>query len=248
MIALVAAVPFETEHLRRALAPCEVRSCGRLDLYRGTLNGHAAGLIHTGVGKANAAAATALLLESEKVDLVLNFGCGGAYPKSGLDVGDLALATEEIYGDEGVLAPEGFLDMQALGFPLVKTNGSGFYNRFPCDRERVAGVITALEEWAADTGVQVKAGPFVTVSTCSGTLSLGRAMEERTGGVCENMEGASVAQICLRYKVPFVALRGISNLTDDRDVGSWDLQGASRIAQMAVRSILAGDTGRRDRA
>ena len=43
-------------------------------------------------------------------------GIGGAYPSSGLNVGDVASAEIEIYGDLGAQSPSGFLDMQALGF------------------------------------------------------------------------------------------------------------------------------------
>ena len=46
-------------------------------------------------------------------------GVGGAYPSSGLRVGDVACAETECYGDLGAASPSGFLDMKALGFPIV---------------------------------------------------------------------------------------------------------------------------------
>ncbi len=240
MIAIIAAVPLETELLRRALSPCEVRNCGHLDLFRGSLEGHPLVLLHCGIGKANAAAGATVLLETERRPRALiNIGCGGAYPESGLTLGDLALASAELYGDEGVAAVEGFLDMEALNLPLAQHHSQRFYNRFPVDEELLQRTRELLQEALADSGHHLAVGPFVTVSTCSGTTAAGLTLGRRTGGICENMEGAAIAQICLRYDVPFLEIRGISNLTEDRDPGRWDLKAGAEAAQQAVRTLLA---------
>ncbi|PLX83193.1 MAG: futalosine hydrolase [Desulfuromonas sp.] len=239
MIALIAAIPMETELLRKAMAPCEVRRSGGWDLFLGPLHGQLVQLLHSGVGKANAAAATATLLTSCQPAAVISLGCGGAYPGSGLAVGDLALATEEIYGDEGVLAPGVFQDMDQIGLPLVKRDGRPLFNRFPADPSRLESARPALERTAAITGRTLATGGFVTVSTCSGTEAAGTTMARRTGGICENMEGAAVAQICAVYGIPFLEIRGISNLVEDRDLSRWDLKGGADIAQRATKDLLA---------
>lgn len=239
MILLIAAVPFETELLRRELAPCEVRRHGGRSLYLGKLAGENVALQHSGVGKANAAAATALLVEHLRPEAVICFGCAGAFPGSGLQVGDLALATEEIYGDEGVETAAGFLDMQALGFALVESGGEKWFNRFPADPELVAHAHRIAARSAAAPR-RVAVGPLVTVSACSGTSAGGQRLAARTGGVGENMEGAAVAQICARTGTPWLEVRGISNLVEDRDLSRWDLPAAAAAAQQAVRAVLAG--------
>lgn len=240
MIALIAAVPLETELLRRRLAPCEVRTCGGRELFCGSLFGHAVTLLHTGVGKASAAAAGAALLASCRPDAVIVIGCGGAYPGSALAVGDLALGDEAVYGDEGVLTPDGFHDLEALGFPSVERRGLRLFNRFPADPALLADARPLLERAASALGRRLAAGPLVTVSTCSGTTQAGLEMARRTGGICENMEGAAVAQVCALHDIPFLEIRGISNLVEDRDLSAWDLKGAAEAAQRAVKSFLCG--------
>ena len=239
MIALIAAVPLETELLRREMAPCEVRRCGGRALYHGTLAGQVVALQHCGVGKANAAATTALLLDSLNPEAVLCFGCAGAYPGSGLQIGDLILASEEIYGDEGAMTGGGFLDMEALGFPLAEAGGERWFNRFPGDPELLGRNHRLI---AAQAGAErrVAVGPLVTVSTCSGSTALGHALERRTGGLGENMEGAAVAQLCAGFGVPFFEVRGISNLVEERDLSRWRLALAATAAQQAIRAVLAG--------
>jgi futalosine hydrolase len=54
------------------------------------------------------------------------------------------------------------------------------------------------------------------------------------------MEGAAVAQVCAHQQVPFLELRGISNLVEDRDLARWDLKTGAETAQRAVQALLAG--------
>lgn len=238
MIALIAAVPLETVLLRRFLSPCEVRNCGGRDLFLGSRSGPRIGLLHSGIGKANAAAATATLLGAYRPTAVIAFGCGGALPGANLQVGDLAVATEEIYGDEGVRAPSGFLDMRELDLPLAQRDGQRYFNHFPVAPALLEKIRALLVSPVGKMFNAAGLGPFVTVSTCSGTLAAGEELVRRTGGLCENMEGAAIAQVCLQCRVPFMELRGISNLVEDRDLSRWDLTKASETAQFAVQELL----------
>ena len=51
----------------------------------------------------------------------------------------------------------------------------------------------------------------------AGTTARGLELTGRTGGICENMEGAGAALACRQTGVPFMELRGISNLVEDRE-------------------------------
>jgi len=70
----------------------------------------------------------------------------------------------------------------------------------------------------------------------------------RTGGICENMEGAAIAQVCALYRIPFLELRGISNLVVDRNPQEWRLTEAADQAQWAVKTLLSGWHDRKDLA
>ena len=238
MLALIAAVPLETAWLRTFLTPLEVRHCAGLPLYRGRCFGQTLLLLHSGPGKANAAAALAALLETNRPEAVILFGCGGAIPGSGLEIGDLALATEEVFGDEGVLTDSGFMDLQQMELTQLHHDGRSYFNRFPLDRGLQQKTLSLLEYHASLRKRRLVSGPFVTVSCCTGTDSGGLELARRTGGICENMEGAAAALVCTRYRVPLLEIRGISNLAAQRDRASWDLKGASLAAQEAVAAIL----------
>lgn len=238
MILLLAAVPAETERIRQTMQLVEEVRRTTFILQIGRIGERHVGLIHGGVGKVNTAVTLTSLLERADVELVLQFGCGGAYPKSGLTIGDLVLANEEIYGDEGSLSPDGFLDMKSLHLPTSMIDGHPFYNRYPLRSRLVDCARELLVPWADAWSIQLKCGPCVTVSTCSGLHESALSLSERTGGLCESMEGAAAAHICAQRGIPFLELRGISNLTLDRDFDSWDIPVAVDHAQAAVMHLL----------
>lgn len=215
--------------------------------HRGSLSGKTVLLIEGGVGQVNTAAALTLALTRHEPAVILQFGVGGAYVRSGLGIGDLAIATEECYGDTGVLTPEGWIDLEGMGFPMLpaRTDSSGrtltapLHNRIPLDAARIAMVRKTLESGLEkETAHKIEAGPFVTVQQCSGVQAVGDTMAARYGGTCENMEGAAAAHVAVANGIPFVEIRGISNRVVDRNRSQWDLSLAVRRCQQAVELIV----------
>jgi len=170
----------------------------------------------TGVGPVNAAHAVTVAIVERPPDAVIVCGVGGAYPSSGLQIGDVVSAAIEIYGDLGAQSPSGFLDMKALGFPVV-TASTPFFNELP------------MEVFPTTSRTR-----FVTVSTCTGTEATAHEIESRTRGSVENMEGAAVAHVSRLHGVPVGEVRGISNIVTNRDVKSWKLKEAAAAAQTAL--------------
>lgn len=235
-LALVCSVPFECVRLRAELADAREVRVGRKPGWTGRLDGAAVLLLPGGMGKTNAAHALTALLETQPVRGVIGFGIAGAYPGTGLGIGSIALATAAAYGDEGVQAPEGWMSTEGIGIPLWQAGESRAFNEFPLDPALVGRARAALE----GAGFAVRAGPFVTVSCCSGTAALGEAMAARVpGALCEGMEGAALAHVAAIYQAPLLEVRAVSNLVEDRDLSRWRIREAAETAQAAVRAIAA---------
>lgn len=233
-LALLCSVPFECERLRAALDGAVEVHVGRKPGWTGLLDGVPVLLLPGGMGKTNAAHALTAVLETREVAGVIGFGIAGAYPGSGLEIGDVALATSAVYGDEGVMAPGGWLSTEGIGIPLAEVDGGRRFNDFPLDAARVEAARDAL----AAAGFRVRTGPFVTVSCCSGTAALGEQMAARFGALCEGMEGAALAHVAALYGVPFLELRAASNAVEDRDLSRWRIRAAAAAAQDAVRVLV----------
>jgi futalosine hydrolase len=113
-----------------------------------------------------------------------------------------------------------------------------FFNSWPVDQKLLDWARPLLLNHAEKTESNLSSGPFVTVSTCTGSAVKATEIENRTGGICENMEGAAVALACQQLSVPLLEIRGISNLVEDRDSSRWDLPGGMISAQNAIMALL----------
>lgn len=236
MIALLCSVQPEAEALIQRLSGGRSATAGSKPFVEGMLGGNAVVLCVGGMGKVNAAHAATLAIERYRPEALIIFGIGGAYPSSGARMGDIALAQQEIAGDEGVLTHEGFRDTEYIGIPLLKLSSAGIYNTYPADGhllEKASGVLASAP--AAGTP---RVGTFVTLSTCTGTDSRARELEQRYNGLCENMEGAAAAHVALSHQIPWLEVRGISNIVGYRDLATWDIPRAARAAQHAVARIV----------
>ena len=231
---VTAATEQELSLLRRSIEARELPRLALCSAHEGLVGNRRVIIAVTGMGKVNAALATTILIERYKPLMVINTGCAGAYHTSGLQVGHLAIAASEIYGDEGVLTHDGWHGTEFIGIPLVEKDGNRYYNEIPLSRsasERGVQLANAL-------GVTFQRGKFVTVSTCSGTAVRGDELGRRFRGICENMEGAAVAHVALMYGVDCLEVRGVSNLVEDRDLGNWDIGSAVEVAQRFILKYI----------
>lgn len=208
-------IPFEVGH-RRGIS--------------GRVGGKTVKVLITGIGQVNTAQAVTAMMEYGRPDIFVMAGCAGAYSGSSLKVGDVVVATEEINAEAGVITPDGFKGMEETGFPLVVSKGHPYFSRFP-----LAGKYNKIIK---DANPGIHTGPFLTVSTISGTAQRGRELFARFGALCENMEGAAAAQVCLVYGVPFVEIRGISNMVEDRDKDRWDINKAMKNCAKAAIAFI----------
>lgn len=233
-ILIVAAMPLETIILENALTQSVRMNTAGLEYLEGKLRNLSIIVCAGGVGKINAAAAAAVLIEKHHPRLVINTGCAGAYIGSGLSIGNLAVASEEVLADEGVLLAAGWKDLSHMELPALDQNGRPHFNIIPLSRHASEKAMQLADNY----GVSLKRGRFATVSTCSGTRPRGEELSGRWNVIAENMEGAAVAQICLRCRVDCLEIRGISNLVEERDVKKWELARAVEAAQRFVLKYL----------
>ncbi len=233
-VLIIVAVHREMKLLEQSLGNLTQVKTSGFTTVMGRLNRLPVVICAAGAGKVNAAAAAAVLIERHHPPLVINVGCGGAYPGSGLETGDLAVASAEILGDEGVETSGGWLGLREIGLPSLTRDTRRYYNEVPMSHLAAEKAMQLADQ----LGVNLMRGRFVTVSTCSGSLPRGEALAKRFGAIVENMEGAAVALVCLRYGVDCMEIRGISNAVKERNVESWDMPTAMNEAQRFVIKYL----------
>lgn len=150
--------------------------------------------VKCGIGKVNAASATAFLISDDKADFILNAGLSGAV--HGLKREDMVAATTYIECD---------FDLTAIGYDLgVKADGQKYL--YESDEKLLSFALQSPGIIAAKTG--------------TGDVFLADPMKKElfrnTFGIdCFDMETAAIAGVCDKNGVPMLSLRKISDDADD---------------------------------
>ncbi len=233
-LALLSSMPFESNKILSQLKNIRRTKIAGKTVCPGKLLNTGILLMNTGIGKVNAAHSATAVIGEFPVRNIINLGVGGAYPESGLDIGDIAVALKEIYGDEGVISSGGWKNLKSLGIPFVQTGRKKYFNEFPFNKNLVKKVLNSVK----DIG-QAKSGNFITVSSTTGIHKRAVELKKRFNAICENMEGAAIAQVCAIYKIPMLEIRGISNIAGIRDKRKWNLKVAAENCQKAVLGVIS---------
>ena len=160
-----------------------------------------------------------------RIEGVILFGIGGAYLDSGADILDFCIASSENFGDFGIAAGN---EVLYFDNPVMRRSSYDL-------RNRLFGQVKRILE---GKGIPYKQGSFVTVNSCSGTARRGAFLRDRFDAICENMEGAALAQVTEEWSIPFVEVRCISNLVEDRDESKWKISEAIGKGSSILRDIL----------
>lgn len=190
-IGLIAAMPEEIQPLLRLVGSVKKERLAGLTLYRLSCGGKNVALIESGIGAARAAQAARTLIEAASPDVLLNFGFGGAVT-TGPTVGDVVVADRLLFFKERLFTAQ-------AGLTPVLTEELAATLKNQCQGG----------DFRIQRGTFVTTGEIVAKGTLAGLLPTGAA-----NPVLE-MESAAVAQVAHERKVPFVAVRAISDGADE---------------------------------
>lgn len=195
--------------------------------YSGRYGEHELVLVQSGVGKVMSAMSVAILVESFKVDAIINTGSAGAVA-TGLNVGDVVVADTLVYHDVDLTAfgyDYGQISMQPLYFHSDKTFVSTFE------------AVLSKEEMISKVGLIATGDSFIAgqekIDVIKGHFPQVLAVE---------MEGAAIAQAAQATGKPFVVVRAMSdtaahdaNITFDEFI----IEAGKRSAQVLMAFLKA---------
>ncbi len=156
---------------------------------------------------------------SSEASRILNIGIAGAYPGSGLSIGDVVVAKSEVFGDVGMELPS-----EDTFLPISATPFGGIFYRSPLE----------MEPWLFDS---LPACAGCTVNSCTGTLRTGQFREKVFGAQFETMEGAAVAQVGASNVIQVTEVRAISNIAADRDMRPENIRLAIDALRIALERV-----------
>lgn len=166
----------------------------------------------TGVGGISTAYVLKNWLDNnQRPDLVINIGLAGSYNIC-YKVGDVIMPVEDCFADFGVENGDREC-MTVFEAGLLGKDESPFKNgHLKAD----LGIFANLDKVLTF----VKG---VTVNMATGSLATLNRIKNKFNPDIETMEGATFFYICAREKIPFLAVRAISNRVEPRDKENWNI-------------------------
>ncbi|MFB5662156.1 5'-methylthioadenosine/S-adenosylhomocysteine nucleosidase [Alteribacillus sp. HJP-4] len=196
-IAIIGAMDEEVELLKNSLEDRTDSEAGGSHFHKGTINGQDVILLKSGIGKVNAAIGTALLLDRFNPDIVINTGSAGGF-NTELKVGDLIISTEVRYND---------VDATVFGYEFGQVPLMPAQYTPDAKLRELASKSASLREIPAYQGLILSGDSFM--SDDNKVKFLKSKFSEPQ---CAEMEAGAIAQVCYRFKTPFIIIRALSDI------------------------------------
>ena len=214
---IIGAMENEVQSLKSDMQITQTSTIAGMNFCRGTLEGQQVVVVQCGIGKVNAGICSQILISVFGAGRIINTGVAGSLDAR-IDIGDIVVSTDAVQHD---------YDVSPIGFQEGEIPYTGLY-AFPADASMRKMAVLAARKTEED--MQVFEG-----RVCSGDQFIASGEQKtsilsRFGGLCCEMEGAAIAQVCYLNQVPFVIIRAISDKADAKEEISYE-----QFADMAAR-------------
>ena len=210
IIGIIGAMDEEVASLKSAVENPQISVIAGMEFCKGKLDDADVVIVQCGVGKVNAGVCAHTLINIFGCTKIINTGVAGSLDAR-IDIGDIVVSTDAVQHD---------FTAEAVGFAKGEIPYTGLY-AFPADETMRESAVEAAH--AAAPEVQVFEGRI-----CSGDQFIAsKEQKDRIitdfGGLCCEMEGGAIAQVCYLSNTPFVIIRAISDKADDSEEMNYEL-------------------------
>lgn len=206
MIGMIGAMATETALLSAAMAEKKEEIISGITYISGVLDGQAAVVATCGPGKVNAAVCAQTMVLRYAPALLVNTGVAGTLTAE-LGIGDVAVANAFVQHD---------VDTTALGDAPGYVSGIGCV-RFAAEETLAARIAACVRE----QGRRAMSGCIATGDQFIDSDARRAWIAGQFGAIACDMEGGAIAQVAALARVPFVALRAISDRADGAAVTDY---------------------------
>lgn len=179
-----------------------------------------------GVGSpATAWTMTKWLSSNPKPDLALNIGIAGSY-RDEIRIGDVVMPVSDCFADSGVETEDSFLTLSEAGL------------EDPDIHPFTSGRIIAGNKFISLASKIIKPVNAISVNRSTGSQLTIEILKNKFNPDIETMEGSTFFYICSREKVPFLALRSISNMVEPSNREKWNIPHALENLSEKLKEFL----------
>lgn len=210
-IGIIGAMSVEVEQLKAEMQDKKEEIQGGLRFIQGKLNGIDAVVVQSGVGKVNAALCAQRLILQFGVSHIINTGIAGAMA-SGLGVLDFVVSTEALYHD---------MDATGFGYKITQIPQMDV-SVFPADKAMVKAAQDSFNRMEMAKDHKIVAGLIASGDQFISDKAKKEKIRSDCNPACVEMEGAAIAHACYLNKTPFVIIRCMSDMADDKGETTYD--------------------------
>lgn len=186
--------------------------------YKGFIEHKEVVVVKSNVGKVNSARVCQMLIDKFNPSLVINVGTAGSVDNR-LEIGDIVVANKLVQYD---------FDVTPFGRKLGEIENIGEY--IEINKE----LLNLFDDMNVTIGCIASGDKFIV------------NMEEKNNiktifnALCIEMEGASIAQVCLLDKIPFLVIRSITDKQDGSSKVDFEtfLESSSKKAASVLKQIF----------
>lgn len=201
-IGIIGAMEDEVAGLKARMEQVSKTVLARMEFNEGLLEGKPVVVVRSGIGKVNAAVCTQILADRFGVGAVINTGVAGSLDAR-IDIGDFVISTDAVHHD---------MDATVFGYAPGEVPQLGQVS-FEADKALADAAEAACRKVIPDQNVwrgRVVSGDQFIVSR-----EKKDEIVNTFGGLCTEMEGASIAHAAWMNSLPFLIVRAISDKADE---------------------------------
>ena len=222
---IISAMDEENRSIRAEMTNSKEENILGIHFMVGNLRGRPVVVVQTGIGKANAAMITTLVIEHFKPREIIFSGIAGGLNPA-LKPGDIVVGTNMVYHDIGNYTPQGLVP-ESVKNPVDGKQNPLYFAADPrlIDViEQASKLVTLSSPFGKDSirKPTVVTGIIATGDTFIASPAKSREIRKNFNADAVEMEGSVVAQICYQTSMPFVVIRSISDSADEE--AARDLQ------------------------
>jgi adenosylhomocysteine nucleosidase len=220
-IGIISAMLEEVQSLINVLQNVKISEKGMRSYYEGTLNKKEVIIVFSRWGKVASAVTTTQLINDYSIDEIIFTGVAGSLNNS-LRIGDIIIGTNLYQHDMDTRPLFNQFEIPLLGKTYFQTqNNTQLENAVLKFTASIESHISQENLSKFDIKkVQIRKGTILSGDQFISTQKkVAKLKETIPNALCVEMEGASVAQVCYEYKIPYSVIRIISdNANDDAPI------------------------------
>lgn len=198
MILIIGAMPQEVSALRKRMSNEKEYKIDDILVYEGLIANQKTLIALSGIGKVNAAITATTLVKSLPITSIINIGsAGGLHPEQ--KIGDVIVASKSQYHDFDI-GDNTNIDERFIFYPSQKYHNTVLEI---LDKEQIryhSGLLVAGDQF-----IKKDSNPFKNIQ---------RMFPK---AIAVDMESTAIAAVAQQFKIPFVVLRSLSDVTQEAD-------------------------------